>query len=252
MFHLLIILYGNFMIKLYVIGFRHSMELYSITVPGVEIAMERAGCEWPRGDHEVQAVQTARKEYKWRGLDAEQKRAFAVAARDGWQVWEDNDAVEVLSEQEAKDVRERLKASNEMHKILTPRFVFTDKHDGLRTQSRPLPLKANARLLVPEFRDPTAYAVRKDAPTASRISQHLLLAFIASFGWELWSADVKSAFLKGELFGPHERELYIGWIRTVMGDEPQLPLGQGGLARLKKGIFGLSDSARRWFACTRR
>ena len=30
-------------------------------------AMERAGCEWPRGDHEAQAVQTARKEYKWRG-----------------------------------------------------------------------------------------------------------------------------------------------------------------------------------------
>ena len=101
--------------------------------------------------------------------------------------------------------------------------------------------------MVPGLRDPTDYAVWKDAPTASRILQHLLLAFIASFGWELWSADVKSAFLKGELFGPHERELYIGWIKTVMGDEPQLPLGQGGLARLKKGIFGLSDSPRRWY-----
>ena len=42
-------------------------------------------------------------------------RSARVAARDGWQVWEDNDAVEVL--------------------LLTPRFVFTDKHDGLQTQS---------------------------------------------------------------------------------------------------------------------
>ena len=128
---------------------------------------------------------------------------------------------------------------------MVPRYVYTDKHDGLRTSTCPLPLKANARLVVPGYKDVTAYDLRKDAPTGARTSQHLLLLFTASKGWILMSADVKSAFLKGEEFAPGERELYITNIKVIAEDEPDLPLGSGGLARLKKGIFGLADSPRR-------
>ena len=66
-------------------------------------------------------------------------------------------------------------------------------------------------------------------------------------GWHLWSVDVKSTFLKGELFEEGERELYITNIRTLSPDEPRLPLGKWNLARLKKGVFGLADSPRRWY-----
>ena len=55
-------------------------------------------------------------------------------------------------------------------------------------------------------------------------------------GWHLWSVDVKSAFLKGELFEEGERELYITNIRTLSPDEPRLPLGKWNLARLKKAF----------------
>ena len=71
--------------------------------------------------------------------------------------------------------------------------------------------------------------------------------YTASKRWLLYSADVKSAFLKGENFGPDERELYVSQIRVSSPDEPLLPLGEGGLARAKKGIFGLADSPRRWY-----
>ena len=36
-------------------------------------------------------------------------------------------------------------------------------------------------------------------------------------------------------------------IRVSSPDEPLLPLGEGGLAKAKKGIFGLEDSPRRWY-----
>ena len=209
------------------------------------------GIPWPCGDddmNDVMAVQTARKEYRWKNMDDVQRKAFAEAADTGWRVWVDNDAVEVLDEKTSKSVRDRLRRSNELHKILTPRFVYTDKHDGLRTESHQLPLRANARLVVPGFKDPGGYEVRKDAPTASRTSQHMIFIFAASFLWDLWSADVKSAFLKGEYFLPGERELFIENIRCCPSGEPGLPLaGTYGLAKLKKGIFGLSDSPRRWY-----
>ena len=154
----------------------------------------------------------------------------------------------MLSPDEAKRIRENLKQSNKSHLILRPRYVYTDKNDGLRTEERQLPLKASARLVVPGYKDVSAYEVRKDAPTASRTSVHLLLVFTASKGWHLLSADVKAAFLKGELFLDGERILYIENLSTNDPTEPGLPLGAGGLARLKKGIFGLSDSPRRWYS----
>ena len=211
-------------------------------------AMKAVGAMLPRGEQEAMAVQTARKEYKWRDMTPEAKAEFREAAWKGWQTWVDNDAVEVLRPEEAKRIRENLRQTNKSHLILRPRYVYTDKNDGLRTEERQLPLKASARLVVPGYKDVSAYEVRKDAPTASRTSVHLLLVFFtASKGWHLLSADVKAAFLKGELFLDGERILYIENLGTNDPTEPRLPLGAGGLARLRKGIFGLSDSPRRWY-----
>lgn len=104
--------------------------------------------------------------------------------------------------------------------------------------------------MVPGFRDVTAYTIRKDAPTASRISQHLVLILTScnfADGWRLWSADIKSAFLKGDPYMSGARELYIGNIKNVGKDEPTLPFGPMGLARVRKGVFGLADAPRQWY-----
>ena len=175
------------------------------------LAKRRVGGLWPKGsadfecfvigEHEVNVLLAARKEYKWGSMSAEQKELFRQAAMTGWEVWIENDAVEVLSPSEADEVKKRLRKDGEASKILQPRFVYTDKNDGLRTEDRPMEIKASARLVVPGYQDVSAYSIRKDAPTASRLMQHVLFALTASKfkqGWRLLSADVKSAFLKGD------------------------------------------------------
>ena len=204
------------------------------------------GGMWPRGEQEALAA-TARREYSWKEIKEKDKSAFHSAALDGWNVWVNNQAIEVLSPEESARVRKRLRQTNQQSRILVPRYVMTDKNDGLRTERHPLALKANARLVVPGYKDASAYEVRKDAPTGSRISVHLLLTFTAAKRWNLMSADVKSAFLKGEEFEPGERELYIENVKSAAPDAPRLPLPEGGLAKLRKGIFGLADSPRRWY-----
>ena len=223
---------------------------------------EQLGTLWPKGsedleanfvitEHEVNVILASRKEYKWHEMNDHQKKLFAEAADTGWKVWVDNDAVSVLSKQEAAEVRERLRRSGEGSKILQPRFVFTDKNDGLRTPDCPMEIRPSARLVVPGYQDVSAYTIRKDAPTASRVMQHVLFAVIASNfkrGWRLTSADVKSAFLQGDPYidgGEGSRELFIQNVRHK-GDEPSLPLGEAGLARIKKGVFGLADAPRQW------
>lgn len=78
---------------------------------------------------------TARKEKSWGSLTEFEKKEFRAAAQKGWAVWTDNDAVEILPDDEAVHIRARLKAENQSHRILVPRSVIVDKNDG-RAQRR--------------------------------------------------------------------------------------------------------------------
>ena len=212
---------------------------------------EALGLTWPcgRADYEANAVQAARKEYRWHQLTPELKKQYALAAQDGWKVWADNGSVEVLDEETSRRVLHDLRARNEMAKVLTPRWVMTDKNDGLRTEQNRLPVKPSARLVVPGYQDETAYGMRKDAPTCCRISQHILFTMVASKhvdGWRLFSADIKSAFMKGDRYQEGTRELYL---QNVSGppDVPKVPIPPGCLAKVVKGVFGLADAPRRWY-----
>ena len=209
---------------------------------------KKLGLTLPCGDGGFEAcnVQASRKEYHWSKMSAEQRKLWGEAAIKGWLAYIDNRALDVLSLDESRKVRQRLAQAGELDKILQPRFVLTDKHDGLRTASHPLPVMASARIVVPGFRDRANLEgnLRKDAPTGSRLAQHFLFCVAAYHkDWVLMSADVKSAFLKGDPY--MSRELYISG--TNSRTNPEIPLQSGQLARVLKGIFGLADAPREWW-----
>ncbi|CAK9109949.1 Copia protein, partial [Durusdinium trenchii] len=55
----------------------------------------------------VMLASAAHKELFWKNMTPEEKKAFHIAAKDAWQVWEDNQAVEVLSIPESEAIRSR-------------------------------------------------------------------------------------------------------------------------------------------------
>ena len=132
-------------------------------------------------------------------------------------------------------IRKGLAKRNQLDKILQPRFVLTDKHDGLRTESHPLPISASSRLVMPGFKDRSNLGgrLRRDATTGSRMARRILFSIAAFFTqWMLIAADIKSAFLK------------------CAADEkrnPLIPSLPGQLCRVLKGIFGLADAPREWW-----
>ena len=186
----------------------------------------------------------ARREYQWAKMSEADKRLWSRAAEKGWAAYLENDAVKILSLEESLAVRRRLAKAGELDRVLTPRFVCTDKKDGIRTDSCPLPPEPSARLVVPGFKDRANLdgQIRRDAPVAS---QHLLLSMTAWMGatWNLLSCDVKTAFLKGDKFVA--RELYIS--RTNPRTSPSIPLPTGCVAKILKGVFGLADAPRQWW-----
>ena len=150
--------------------------------------MQSLGERFPNGEAadlfdatEVNQVQTARREYQWSKMTPEEKKLWGEAAVKGWMAYIDNEAIEVLSMEESRRVRAELARKSELDRILVPRFVCTDKNDGLRSSSSNLPVRHSARMVVPGFKDRANLegSLRRDAPTGSRIAQHLLFIIAA-------------------------------------------------------------------------
>ena len=109
-----------------------------------------------------------------------------------------------------------------------------------------MPPKVNARPVVPRFKDLANLQgdLRKDAPTGSRLGQHLLFCNGACFAnWKLLGADVRAAFLKGDFYV--SQELYIQCTNPKL--RPAIPLPAGCLGRVVKGVFGFADAPREWY-----
>ena len=186
------------------------------------------------------------KEIQWSRLSEADREQFRVAAKEQWEKWIENSAIEVLSLSESQAVLKELERKGELERVLRPRFVLTDKNAVHRTESCSLPLKASARLVVPGFRDLENLRgeLRRDAPTGSRQAQHVLFCLAAAHPfWLLRGADVRAAFLKGDKYV--RRILFMTGTNGAMG--PTVPIPHGGLARVLKGVFGLADASREWW-----
>ncbi len=185
---------------------------------------------WPSGGaFEVNTKAAKSKEMISQHMTDDAKDRFRDAAQDQWGKWLENQAIEVLGPAESKAIRQELHRKNEENKILKPRFVLTHNNSALRTDDNPLPLKANARIVVPGFKDLANLRgeLRKDAPTGSRLGQHVLFSIGAAHPhWRLLGADVRAAFLKGDLCVT--RELYLTATDPKKG--PTIPIPEGCLA----------------------
>lgn len=124
-------------------------------------AQQKLGLMWPTGspsEHEVQASQATRKEFCWRQMSEEEK---ALKLLNGaWAVW-GRDAIEALSPDESVLARKEI-GTEPGCRNLTACYVFTDRHESLRTSRNPLPVKAWARIIAPGYKDIIAYG-EKDA-----------------------------------------------------------------------------------------
>ena len=100
-----------------------------------------------------------------------------------------------------------------------------------------------SRLVVQGFKDPSLGMYRRDAPTASRLAQAVVLLITASLGLSLWSGDVKNGYFNSKDL---EREVYIA---QPKGGLPGLKPGQ--LMRAKKAIYGFSEAARHFWLAIR-
>ena len=97
-------------------------------------------------------------------------------------------------------------------------------HDALKTEIK-------ARLCLRGFKESDKH--RSDSPTVDRISKQILYTLAGNESWEI---DVSSAFIQGEEL---DRSLFL-----VPPKEANVT---GFLWKMKKLMYGLYDTGRRWW-----
>ena len=205
--------------------------------------------ELPGGDehHDVHMIKKARtprsrekqleKEMPWSMIPESMRPAFREKEMVQWREHVDTGALEVLSVAESETVRRVQHPS----RILSSRFAYRDKHLGRRRADPTIPWKPKSRLVVGGHQDPDVGVadIAVDSPTVSRASLISLLQICASKRWKAAAGDVQAALLQGvEL----SRELWMAQPKSgIQGLDPRQ------LARIRKGVFGLSESPRMWY-----
>ena len=177
------------------------------------------------------------KEIPWTAIPDEIRPQFKAAEAKQWQEHLDNHAIEVLSLDESA----RLRSTVGAERILSSRYAYRDKNMGKRRADPTTPWKAKSRLVVAGHRDPDigTFSHSVDSPTVSRATLILLFQIAASLDWQLAAGDVQAAFLNGLSL---QRDLWMEQPKCgVEGLDPRQ------IAKIRKGIFGLSESPRMWY-----
>eukprot|EP00969_Alexandrium_andersonii_P093982 4152129-Alexandrium_andersonii.AAC.1 len=71
---------------------------------------------------------------------------YEKAGNKHWDIWLQNSAVKLLSEEESAKVEASMRDAGETDRVQVPRWVLTDKNDGVRTAEYPLSVGPSARL----------------------------------------------------------------------------------------------------------
>ena len=128
--------------------------------------------------------------------------------------------------------------------ILRCRWIFTwkpieEKSEQIRQGKT---RKAKARLVVLGFLNPALESLPRDSPTMSRQSRMLILQLIASMQWDLFSFDVKAAFLQGST--QQGRTIAI---EPTLELRKAMNLKETEVCQLAKSAYGLVDAPFLWF-----
>ena len=145
--------------------------------------------------------------------------------------WIDNQVFHVLENYEYK----------EGDNLLTSRLL-----QNIKTHQDGSLAKAKSRIVVRGFQDTQIDILRKDSPTASRISIRLLLDYAITHGFDIFSADVSTAFLQGEKYSKDDHRSPI-YVRPPRGINQMIGVSDNAVWVLDKSAYGLVDAPKRWY-----
>ena len=192
------------------------------------------------------------KELRWAEIPGHARENFKAAEKVQWEEHLSYDALEPLSVEESRAIKNNVDPS----RILPCRWAYRDKNwsarraweNGGPDRGEEPTWKCKSRLVIGGHRDPDLGVenLSTDAPTLSRpgfmcLMQRLADGLLCQDKWKASAGDIQCAFLTGGYLS-REEALFLHQPTTgFLGLLPEQ------LVRIKKNIFGLATSPREWW-----
>ena len=139
--------------------------------------------------------------------------------------------VKELSSWKGHRVYEEVDRTEAPEKLISTRWIFTDKVDEKNTPY------VKARLVIRGFQDMDKDDVLSESPTAHTETLKIMLAVMPTLGYKPRKMDISTAFLQGKKL---TRPVYI-----QPPDEANVNKSKCWL--LLKGVYGLTEASRMWY-----
>ena len=175
----------------------------------------------------VPKAKQRRVEVSFRKLSPAEKELFKKAMLKEWNSWIENKVTALCK---AKGIPQE--------RIIKARWVLVWKKSSDPDVKEKTP---KARLVLVGWQDPELGQIATDSPTLRKETKHLVLSICAAQAWQLWGADIKTAFLSGD---PSTREIYF---RPPPEVKQWMSLEEDDILRLQKAAYGLAEAPRAWF-----
>jgi len=187
---------------------------------------------WRHDVHHLELKQN-QKELNPMHFDKNEKLRFDESDLAEWKQWVANKAVTIVPEKEEDNISSDLIIAAPMRYVRTNRSKEADE------------LEAKSRLIIPGHTDPQLGLYRTDAPTTNHLSVVMCAVIAISYGFDLETFDVMTAFLSGMKM---TRELYTkAPAGGLPGTESTPAVKPFGLLKVLKGAYGLTEAPRLWY-----
>ena len=185
------------------------------------------GAKKKRGEGEVFPHEIAEEEWpKWRVQDSEEFKKIV-----------DSGALRVLSVEESRQVKEKLKAEGKSNRILPSRMVRRYKPgDGPG-----MPRTLKSRFCLRGDCDPDAISLARFAPTVTTSNLQVMIQAAVNRRFKGVVGDLKSAFTQSR---PLVRENGPLYCKSCQGSMPDLAPEQ--ICEVDLGCYGLMDAPLNW------
>ena len=212
----------------------HSFDVWEMTIPLEQKQEVQALCS-PSADESVLLVSESRKkkvEIKLSNLKSQDQFRMAVAKHKEIGAWLKHSTVRKVSSGKIPESA-----------IMRCRWILSWKPAGPSDSPADVSngMKGKARLVVVGFEDPGVGTIKNDSPTLSKDARQMIVQQVSSYGWDLVSFDISTAFLHGEgdgrLLGIHpppELQESLGMEETDQ-------------CELVGGAYGRVDAPYLWF-----
>lgn len=183
------------------------------------------------------AAKKGQDEVDLRKESPESLEKWKVADAAEWEKMASSGAVKVLSVEESRAVRARLKAENQEDRVLPTKIARRYK-PGEQPGEKP---SRKSRLCIRGDLDPDVLELERFAPTVTTLNFNILLQVAANSGMSATVGDLKNAFCQSRPLSREKGALYFQQPREgIQGLHPEQ------IVWIINGVYGLVDAPLHW------